>query len=565
MMDFIIFFLTFYLLIVSIIGFGFFFQKVCFANDKVQINDNIIYSGFYGLFIITLLSLFTNVIMPHNFLHNIFVHSFGILFFLLIPVADKKRYIKMIFLISFFSLSALLISKTHDDFSYYHLPITKYLTEHKVIFGTANLSHGYKLLSSLFFLNSTLYLPFIEYYSFHFSSIYFLIFFNFFVLKEIYSNQNHEILKYLYLFAFVFFNLSFNRLAEFGTDKAGQLLIVVLIIKTFEITCLKKKNDNFKSLLFLIPLFAFCFTLKTYFIPYLLFAGMIFFLKESYKDILKYLIYSRSFVFFIITLLIYFFFNFASTGCILSPIAFTCFGDNFDWAYNRLHYENLSNWLEQWAKAGAGPNFRVENPNEYIENFNWVSRWFEFYFMGKVKDQIFLFFASFLLLLFLFKKIKINSNMFLEKKNISIFYLINLIIFFIWFNNHPQLRYGGYSAIFFIISLPLIIFLFRLNEKRYFEKKLKLLIILIILVFNFKNFSRINKEFEREDIYKFNRFPFFALPQKIVHSEISKSGLTIYKVTNGHCWNSPSPCYLGTLESILETNKVNNYYFIINK
>ncbi len=62
-------------------------------------------------------------------------------------------------------LSALLISKTHDDFSYYHLPFTKYLTEQKIIFGMGNLGHGYKLISSLFFLNSTFYLPFLEYFS----------------------------------------------------------------------------------------------------------------------------------------------------------------------------------------------------------------------------------------------------------------------------------------------------------------------------------------------------------------------------------------------------------------
>ena len=34
----------------------------------------------------------------------------------------------MIFFISVAVFSALLISKTHDDFSYYHLPFTKYLT-----------------------------------------------------------------------------------------------------------------------------------------------------------------------------------------------------------------------------------------------------------------------------------------------------------------------------------------------------------------------------------------------------------------------------------------------------
>ena len=79
----------------------------------------------------------------------------------------------MIFFISVVLFSSLLISKTHDDFSYYHFPFTKYLTEQKIIFGMSILGHGYKLLSSLFFLNSSFYLPYIEYFSFHFSMLFF--------------------------------------------------------------------------------------------------------------------------------------------------------------------------------------------------------------------------------------------------------------------------------------------------------------------------------------------------------------------------------------------------------
>src|SRR5210317_979808 len=104
---------------------------------------------------------------------------FFILFFIIIKIENKKIYLKNIILITVFTIIAILISKTHDDFSYYHLPFTKYLTEQKVIFGMGNLSHGYKLLSSLFFLNSVFYLPFIDYFSFHYSLLFFLIFFNY--------------------------------------------------------------------------------------------------------------------------------------------------------------------------------------------------------------------------------------------------------------------------------------------------------------------------------------------------------------------------------------------------
>ena len=133
-----------------------------------------------------------------------------------------------------------------------------------------HLNHGYNLISSLFYLNSLFYLPFIEFYSFHFTILYFLIFFNYFLVHEIYFNK-HQILKYLYLFTFVYFNLSFNRLAEFGTDKIGQLLIVILVIKLLEYTCFKISEDRLNKILYLLPILGFCISLKTYFLPYLLF------------------------------------------------------------------------------------------------------------------------------------------------------------------------------------------------------------------------------------------------------------------------------------------------------
>ena len=268
MTELLVFIFYFYFLLFSVIGYGIFFQNVCFKNiNKFNLQTSI-YTGFYGLFLITLISLITSIFVPHNFIHNLLLHLIGIFFLIYFNFEDKKKYIKYIFFISLFVFSALLISKTNDDLSYYHLPFTKYLTENKIIFGLGNLNHGYNLLSSLFFFNSTLFLPFIKYYSFHFSLIYFLIFFNFFIISEIFSIKNHNITKFLYLFSFTFFNISFNRLAEFGTDKPGQLLIVILIIKLFQITCFEKKDNQADKVLFLIPLLALCVSLKTYFLPY---------------------------------------------------------------------------------------------------------------------------------------------------------------------------------------------------------------------------------------------------------------------------------------------------------
>ena len=559
MLNIIIFFSSFYILLISVIGFGILFQNIFFGTIKNMNDQRVIYTGFYGLFLLTLISQITSLFVSHNFTHNILLHVIGLSLFTFIKVKNKKTYLKLIFLISIFLISALLISKTHDDFSYYHLPFTKYLTEQKIIFGMANLGHGYKLLSSLFFLNSTFYLPFIEYFSFHFSLIFFLIFFNFFLLKEIFSKNINDVIKFLYLFAFSFFNLSFNRIAEYGTDKVGQLLIVILTIKIFELTCYDNKKFKFSDILFLIPLIGFCISLKTYFLPYILLGLTIILLDLKFLKNLKIIFYSKSFFIFIVSLIIYFFHHFISTGCIISPISTTCFGNNLDWALSANHYERFSAGLEQWAKGGSGPNFNID-PLSYNQNFNWISRWYTNYFIGKFSDQLLLLTSVFLVIFLLTKNFKLKKEFFNFGKKHLFFFTIILIVFFIWFLKHPQLRYGGYSIVFLTLSIPIAVIYQKIQNKNFYMKNLKYLIFLILIIFNLKNLNRINLESQRTDYYRFDNFPFFAIPDKEFISEKFPTGLTIYK-TKGHCWNVPSPCK-GNLNSDIEVERNNGYYFL---
>ena len=173
MFDIVIFISAYLFLLFSILGYGIFFYRLSFEKLDDLSHENSIYIGFYGLFFVTLISLFTSLFLSHNLLHNSLLHIFGVFYFLTIKIKNKKEFSKIIFFISIIVFSALLISKTHDDFSYYHFPFTKYLTENKIIFGMGNINHGYNLLSSLFFLNSTFYLPLIGYYSFHYSTVFF--------------------------------------------------------------------------------------------------------------------------------------------------------------------------------------------------------------------------------------------------------------------------------------------------------------------------------------------------------------------------------------------------------
>lgn len=554
----IIFIFSFFLLLLSTIGYGLLFNNLCFKKINDLDDKNSIFIGFYGLFFLTFISLFSSLIIQHNFFHNVVLHIIGILLLMFLPSKNKKKYILFLFFLAIILFSALLISKTHDDFSYYHLPFTKYLTEQKVIFGMGHLNHGYNLLSSIFFLNSIYYLPFIEYYSFHFSQLFFLIFFNYFIYREVLDNKNHNILKILYLIVFVFFNLSFNRLAEYGTDKAGQLLLVLIVIKFFQYICFNTKNKNLNKLLLLIPLLGLCISLKTYFLPYILLGLLVIIIDIKKFEIIKKIFFSKSFLVFSLLLILNFSHHFIATGCFVSPLPFTCFGDNVHWGKKISVINELSIWLEQWAKAGAGPNFQVENVSEYISNIQWVKNWFEKYFLVKFLDQLVLLISSILVIFLFFKKFKLKKKNLNVKKNFYLFYTLIIIIFLIWFLKHPTLRYGGYSIVFLFLSIPIAFIFEKFENKNLFNKKFNLLIILIFILFNVKNINRINKEFERGDMYKFDNFPFFAIEKKEFSPKKFNSGLTLFSAH--HCWATPSPC--GQIGEEINVVKKRGYYLI---
>ena len=170
-------------------------------------------------------------------------------------------------------------------------------------------------------------------------------------------------------------------------------------------------------------------------------------------------------------------------------------------------------------------------------------------------------FSAFLVILFLFKNFKLKKNILILDKKIIFFYSIILIIFIIWLTKHPTLRYGGYPIVFLTISIPIAIIYQNFVNKNFFEKKLKFLILLIVVIFNLKNINRINNEFQRNDIYKFNNFPFFAIEERKYFTETTPSGLIVYK-TKGYCWNTPSPCTRNLEEFSFEIKKKYGFYFI---
>ena len=182
------------------------------------------------------------------------------------------------------------------------------------------------------------------------------------------------------------------------------------------------------------------------------------------------------------------------------------------------------------------------------------------YFKVKILDQLGILVSVFLVAFLFFKKFDINNLKFFFNRKILFFYLIILIVFYIWFSKHPQLRYGGYSIIFLTLSIPISLLLCKIKNREFFQTKFKYFVLIVIIIFNFKNFNRIQKEFERTDLYKYDNFPFFSIPDKEFSSNKYPSGLIINS-TKGHCWNTPAPCSEGSVNKI-KVKKNNRYYFL---
>ena len=188
-------------------------------------------------FFISLISIFTSFFFAHDYLHNIILHSIGILGFLT-SIKNLRKFfeIKYLWLLIVILWLGIYVYKNHDDFPYYHLTYALNLSENSFMVGTGNFSHGFRTFSSLFFFHSILYMPFIDFYLFHSGPFFILIFFNFIIISNLLKKFKNNKIDFIYFFSllsFIFINVAFYRVAEHGTDRSAQILLILIFIFFF--------------------------------------------------------------------------------------------------------------------------------------------------------------------------------------------------------------------------------------------------------------------------------------------------------------------------------------------
>lgn len=495
-MNLTIFLLSYVLIVFSVLGYGLLFQNVL----KKTIDLNFEYSFLGALFFLIFLSYTTHFFISHNYIHNLIIFILGLIFFLIFFFKKKQlstQYSKIIFSIFGILIVAFLTAKTHDDFSYYHFPYTYYLTQEKLIIGIGNLNHGFRTPSSIFYLNSLFYLPFVKFYFFQLGAILLLGASNLILIlkmKNDYENKTYDFIFFLTLLSFLFINIFFYRISEHGTDRTAQILIFILLIEILSLFRNTILLEKFFTKIFI--LLGIIISLKAFYTLYLLLLFPVFFYlrKINFKKLAKIILKNFYFYIFILIGILLIIVNIFNSGCLLYPISFTCFS-NFEWS---LYQEAtlMNDWYEQWSKGGAGPNFRVEDPENYIKGFNWVQNWIDVYFFNKVADflaGLFFLIAIFFLIFYSKNKKKVNNN------NFFWIYFILIILLFEWFYNHPSLRYGGYSLISLIIFIPFSTYISKFTINKYLKKKIIFLILISLIIFSGRNINRINKEIKKYD------------------------------------------------------------------
>ena len=284
MIDHLIFLFYLYIFLFSTLGYGLQFSKLI-NNNLIDLNLG--WYGLIGFFLISLISVITSFIIPHDFMHNFIIHLIGLIFFCnFFHKSKKKEEYKLFIYLSFFLLIGAYVFKNHDDFSYYHLTYALNLSENSFIVGTGNFSHGFRTFSSLFYYHSTLFLPFIDHYLFHIGPFYILIFFNYVLIYRLIKNSSfysNDVIFYYSLISLIFINIVFYRIGEHGTDRSAQVLLILIFLLFIEIINLKKNNKLILTYISLLTiLISMAASMKAIYYLYFILLPIIFYKKINY-------------------------------------------------------------------------------------------------------------------------------------------------------------------------------------------------------------------------------------------------------------------------------------------
>tara|TARA_B100000579_G_C22846258_1_gene864560 strand:+ start:1265 stop:2947 length:1683 start_codon:yes stop_codon:yes gene_type:complete len=507
----------FYLLIIfSFIGYGILFEKYFKIYENPV--ENIFVYLFLGFGFLIIFSFFYNFLLLNIKIFNLFFLLFGIL--PLVKEFNKlRKQINITIIISSVFFIGLIISKSHEDFFSYHYQYVAELSENIIKIGLTNLDQKYAYSSIFSYLQSIFNLPYVNLKTIHVPIFVMFIAIVGYLFIEIVNKKSLN--KNILIFILLFLILKYKRLSEFGYDYITNFFILFIFLEFLY----KKKIFQNKAIIFFSSIAILIKVTSIFFFP-------LFFLLLRKKNLIKIKKNIRqNFIFknliLIVPVLILVLNSFISNGCLFYGLKLSCFSkEKISWSsdYSKINYEKKL--AEKWAKGYFHTKEKIDYSEKNLyKNKNWIPNWIDIHFKTRILK-----FLLISLTISIFLKWFVFYN---KSKNESIFeaFLISVSVL-IWFFSIPQLRFGST----FILLLSFYLFSYFLKFGNNFKMKNFMVIFsLAIFYFNLSNVARIKKEFERNDLYKFQNFPFIAIPNYNFEKLTDKNGIIFHRyiIKNG--------------------------------
>ena len=208
---------------------------------------------------------------------------------------------------------------------------------------------------------------------FNLTNLLFLTFLVSFILIEIYLRKKNNLnLSNLILCTFlILFLAKFSRLAEYGSDISGQIIIVIYFFYLLEFFYNKKieLKDRINYLKLSMIMITFAISLKFISVIYSVLLLILLMSGEKKKKIILKLFKIDFLSLIFLSLILFIFLNFSATGCLIYPVEKLCFSEKFKWAISSETVKYLNLYYEVWAKGGAGPGFSTEDQEKICALF----------------------------------------------------------------------------------------------------------------------------------------------------------------------------------------------------
>lgn len=537
--------------------YGEILNKFLFKNHNLSNTNQIIKNFFFGIYLLSIISLLIHFFLPLNKLVNTFILLLPYIFLLYFKFNFfNKKILKFCTIISIFSVFLIVYSNINrPDAALYHLPFTSYLNEHKIIFGINNLHFRFGFTSiiqylsainnNLFFNNNGIIIPL--------SVI--CLFFTLFFFRNCLIGIKKKKFDEKFIFSFliiIFITFKINRYSGFGNDAIAHLsffYLLYIFIKYFF------KRSIYKNLYIILAISIFTFLNKNTYILALIipFTLIVISKLKNYKNLINY-----KNIFVISLLLLWLIKNLIISGCLIYPISFTCV-EKFSWTDKNDTIERSIS-TEAWSKGWPDRDKNIIiNEKKFIKEFNWLKTW-----KKKNLKKIINILSSYIFILIIAYLCLRSSNKKFKNKKLFIFLLIylffcNLLFLF----KFPTFRYGSS----YTISLIVIIFIFLKNNFNYKKTFLiiNILVYLLPLIYIGKQLFRITtgkKNYINEpwpNIYSLDNSKIFD--KKII---FSKERLNIY-YSDYECGYSKSICINYKIRNNIKIITKNSYTGVVKK